>query len=152
MGESGACCTLFFIVLNLTSFGLSGFQELRALRQMSLCFPNEAPSHSSTSPSARSDATRTGRRRIGPNGSNRQKAPHRRARTDSPTWVRWADVNEGLTLFSALMKRGWITCKIIYLLHAGDAVVVYTDGCCSANGQSGARAGIGVYWGCNHPL
>lgn len=34
----------------------------------------------------------------------------------------------------------------------GDAVVVYTDGCCSANGKKGARAGIGVYWGCNHPL
>ncbi|XP_029318787.1 ribonuclease H1 isoform X2 [Cottoperca gobio] len=36
--------------------------------------------------------------------------------------------------------------------YMGDAVVVYTDGGCSANGQKGARAGIGVYWGCNHPL
>ncbi|XP_075872059.1 ribonuclease H1 isoform X2 [Nelusetta ayraudi] len=36
--------------------------------------------------------------------------------------------------------------------YMGDAVVVYTDGCCSANGKKGARAGIGVYWGCNHPL
>ncbi|XP_030577383.1 ribonuclease H1 isoform X2 [Archocentrus centrarchus] len=36
--------------------------------------------------------------------------------------------------------------------YMGDAVVVYTDGCCSANGQRGARAGIGVYWGVNHPL
>lgn len=36
--------------------------------------------------------------------------------------------------------------------YMGDAVVVYTDGCCSANGRRGARAGIGVYWGCNHPL
>ncbi|XP_073349613.1 ribonuclease H1 isoform X2 [Pagrus major] len=36
--------------------------------------------------------------------------------------------------------------------YMGDAVVVYTDGCCTANGQRGARAGIGVYWGCNHPL
>lgn len=35
---------------------------------------------------------------------------------------------------------------------SGDAVVVYTDGCCSANGRRGARAGIGVYWGRNHPL
>ncbi|KAM9840820.1 ribonuclease H1 isoform 2-T2 [Aulostomus maculatus] len=34
----------------------------------------------------------------------------------------------------------------------GDAVVVYTDGCCSGNGKSCPRAGIGVYWGCNHPL
>uniref|UniRef100_A0A6Q2WR17 Ribonuclease H1 n=1 Tax=Esox lucius TaxID=8010 RepID=A0A6Q2WR17_ESOLU len=36
--------------------------------------------------------------------------------------------------------------------YMGDAVVVYTDGCCSGNGKSGARAGIGVYWGRNHPL
>ncbi|KAM8726218.1 ribonuclease H1 isoform 3-T3 [Acanthopagrus schlegelii] len=36
--------------------------------------------------------------------------------------------------------------------YMGDAVVVYTDGCCTANGQRGARAGIGVYWGRNHPL
>ncbi|XP_060947408.1 ribonuclease H1 isoform X2 [Limanda limanda] len=36
--------------------------------------------------------------------------------------------------------------------HMGDAVVVYTDGCCTSNGKVGARAGIGVYWGPNHPL
>ncbi|XP_067337414.1 ribonuclease H1 isoform X2 [Channa argus] len=36
--------------------------------------------------------------------------------------------------------------------YMGDAVVVYTDGCCTGNGKSGARAGIGVYWGHNHPL
>ncbi|XP_017537901.1 ribonuclease H1 isoform X1 [Pygocentrus nattereri] len=36
--------------------------------------------------------------------------------------------------------------------HMGDAVVVYTDGCCSGNGRNGARAGIGVYWGPDHPL
>ncbi|XP_033106420.1 ribonuclease H1-like [Anneissia japonica] len=29
--------------------------------------------------------------------------------------------------------------------------VVYTDGCCTSNGRSGARAGIGVYWGPDHP-
>ncbi|KAK1796016.1 hypothetical protein P4O66_009115 [Electrophorus voltai] len=34
----------------------------------------------------------------------------------------------------------------------GDAVVVYTDGCCTGNGKTGARAGIGVYWGPDHPL
>ncbi|XP_046691964.1 ribonuclease H1 isoform X1 [Silurus meridionalis] len=34
----------------------------------------------------------------------------------------------------------------------GDAVVVYTDGCCTNNGRHGARAGIGVYWGPDHPL
>lgn len=37
-------------------------------------------------------------------------------------------------------------------IYMGDAVVVYTDGCCLANGKIGARAGIGVYWGHNHPL
>ncbi|TTF11761.1 Ribonuclease H1 [Bagarius yarrelli] len=38
------------------------------------------------------------------------------------------------------------------LTYMGDAVVVYTDGCCSKNGRHGARAGIGVYWGPNHPF
>ncbi|XP_020511357.2 ribonuclease H1 [Labrus bergylta] len=36
--------------------------------------------------------------------------------------------------------------------YMGDAVVVYTDGCCAGNGKKGARAGIGVYWGRNSPL
>uniref|UniRef100_A0A8C6S7U8 Ribonuclease H1 n=1 Tax=Neogobius melanostomus TaxID=47308 RepID=A0A8C6S7U8_9GOBI len=36
--------------------------------------------------------------------------------------------------------------------YMGDSVVVYTDGCCSGNGKSSARAGIGVYWGPRHPL
>ncbi|KAM5165090.1 ribonuclease H1 [Mantella aurantiaca] len=36
--------------------------------------------------------------------------------------------------------------------HMGDATVVYTDGCCSQNGRLKARAGIGVYWGPNHPM
>lgn len=31
-------------------------------------------------------------------------------------------------------------------------VQVYTDGACSSNGQRAARAGLGVYWGDNHPL
>ncbi|XP_055481009.1 ribonuclease H1 isoform X3 [Psammomys obesus] len=34
----------------------------------------------------------------------------------------------------------------------GESVVVYTDGCCSSNGRTRARAGIGVYWGPGHPL
>ncbi|CAL1585662.1 unnamed protein product [Knipowitschia caucasica] len=36
--------------------------------------------------------------------------------------------------------------------YMGDSVVVYTDGCCTANGKASARAGIGVYWGPHHPL
>ncbi|KAM4772561.1 ribonuclease H1-like isoform 1-T2 [Rhinophrynus dorsalis] len=36
--------------------------------------------------------------------------------------------------------------------YMGDCAVVYTDGCCSRNGRLKARAGIGVYWGPNHPL
>ncbi|XP_039604776.1 ribonuclease H1 [Polypterus senegalus] len=35
--------------------------------------------------------------------------------------------------------------------YMGNAVVVYTDGCCSSNGYKMARAGIGVYWGPDHP-
>ncbi|KAB5539930.1 hypothetical protein PHYPO_G00094800 [Pangasianodon hypophthalmus] len=38
------------------------------------------------------------------------------------------------------------------LTYMGDAVVVYTDGCCTKNGKDGARAGIGVYWGPDHHL
>ncbi|XP_078503997.1 ribonuclease H1 isoform X1 [Lissotriton helveticus] len=36
--------------------------------------------------------------------------------------------------------------------YMGDSTVVYTDGCCSSNGKSKARAGIGVYWGRGHRL
>ncbi|XP_048387391.1 ribonuclease H1 isoform X1 [Stegostoma tigrinum] len=36
--------------------------------------------------------------------------------------------------------------------YMGDAVAVYTDGCCSGNGRNRARAGIGVYWGPGHSL
>ncbi|XP_061757117.1 ribonuclease H1 isoform X2 [Nerophis ophidion] len=36
--------------------------------------------------------------------------------------------------------------------YMGNAVVVYTDGCCTSNGKFGARAGIGVYWGPQHRL
>lgn len=36
--------------------------------------------------------------------------------------------------------------------YMGESVVVYTDGCCSSNGQRRAQAGIGVYWGPGHPL
>ncbi|XP_075984686.1 ribonuclease H1-like [Anticarsia gemmatalis] len=31
-------------------------------------------------------------------------------------------------------------------------VNVYTDGACLSNGRSDARAGIGVFWGDNHPM
>ena len=30
-------------------------------------------------------------------------------------------------------------------------VTVYVDGCCLGNGTENARAGIGVFWGDNHP-
>lgn len=40
----------------------------------------------------------------------------------------------------------------VCVLAVGDAVVVYTDGCCTKNGRHGACAGIGVYWGPSHPL
>ena len=35
---------------------------------------------------------------------------------------------------------------------ADEVAVVYTDGCCHNNGQNGALAGIGVYWGTDSPL
>lgn len=39
-----------------------------------------------------------------------------------------------------------------FQLDDDDYVQVYTDGACSANGRSGARAGLGVYWADGHPL
>lgn len=33
-----------------------------------------------------------------------------------------------------------------------DHVVVYTDGACTNNGYKGAKAGIGIYFGPDHPL
>ncbi|XP_059837969.1 ribonuclease H1 [Hypanus sabinus] len=36
--------------------------------------------------------------------------------------------------------------------YMGDAVAVYTDGCCTSNGKKQSRAGIGVYWGPGHSL
>ncbi|XP_072107265.1 ribonuclease H1 [Mobula birostris] len=36
--------------------------------------------------------------------------------------------------------------------YMGDAVAVYTDGCCTSNGKKHPRAGIGVYWGPGHSL
>lgn len=36
-------------------------------------------------------------------------------------------------------------------VNTADRVVVYTDGCCTSNGRRGARAGLGVYWGPQHP-
>ncbi|XP_076359133.1 ribonuclease H1-like, partial [Tachypleus tridentatus] len=35
---------------------------------------------------------------------------------------------------------------------ADELVHIYTDGACSSNGRHGARAGIGVFWGADHPL
>ncbi|XP_076364806.1 ribonuclease H1-like [Tachypleus tridentatus] len=37
-------------------------------------------------------------------------------------------------------------------LNADELVHIYTDGACSSNGRHGARAGIGVFWGADHPL
>lgn len=34
----------------------------------------------------------------------------------------------------------------------GDYVVVYTDGACENNGKPNAKAGVGVWFGQNHPL
>ncbi|MGH0174520.1 UNVERIFIED_CONTAM: hypothetical protein FKN15_075004 [Acipenser sinensis] len=36
--------------------------------------------------------------------------------------------------------------------RSGQRAVVYTDGCCERNGQYGAKAGLGVFWGDDHPL
>jgi ribonuclease HI len=35
--------------------------------------------------------------------------------------------------------------------ECGSAVIIYTDGACSSNGRAHAKAGVGVYFGDNHP-
>jgi len=37
-------------------------------------------------------------------------------------------------------------------LDSRHSQVIYTDGACEANGRGGAKGGIGVYWGPNHPM
>ena len=37
-------------------------------------------------------------------------------------------------------------------MYIGRHAVVYTDGACFNNGYYGARAGVGVWWGYDHPL
>ena len=32
-----------------------------------------------------------------------------------------------------------------------DRPVVFSDGCCYGNGRRNAKAGVGVYWGVDHP-
>lgn len=39
-----------------------------------------------------------------------------------------------------------------FIIDNTDYVNVYTDGACSSNGHKGARAGIGVWFGDDHPL
>ena len=36
-------------------------------------------------------------------------------------------------------------------VDTSSGVIVYTDGACVNNGRHVAQAGIGVYWGPNHP-
>lgn len=39
-----------------------------------------------------------------------------------------------------------------YIIDENGYINVYTDGACTGNGQKGSRAGIGVWFGNNHPL
>lgn len=44
-------------------------------------------------------------------------------------------------------------CKnIVFNRDDNGFVIVYTDGACEGNGQKNAKAGIGVWFGQNHPL
>uniref|UniRef100_A0A914RWV3 ribonuclease H n=1 Tax=Parascaris equorum TaxID=6256 RepID=A0A914RWV3_PAREQ len=38
-----------------------------------------------------------------------------------------------------------------YTWQSEGVPVVFTDGACSSNGHRGAKAGIGVFWGDDHP-
>jgi len=50
-----------------------------------------------------------------------------------------------------LIEPAEIKSQSKFVKNSDDYVIVYTDGACSGNGYSGARAGIGVWWGDNSP-
>lgn len=63
--------------------------------------------------------------------------------------------NLEIEISNKVVKRQKIntTTKIDYVLqNTEESVVVFTDGASSENGKRRSRAGIGVYWGDNHPL
>lgn len=39
-----------------------------------------------------------------------------------------------------------------FTLDSDGFLVVYTDGACGCNGRHGAKAGVGVYFGDDHPM
>lgn len=42
--------------------------------------------------------------------------------------------------------------KSKFSVDSDEYLIVYTDGCCFMNGKHGAVAGVGVYFGSDHPL
>lgn len=122
------------------------FQHLKWWSHKLICVPKEAQRLWSTSPLVKRGVTQTRRRSLILKESDSQEVHLQKAQMGSHTWVRW---NVKFHLWVQL--EFWCHLEPFFLF-VGDAVVVYTDGCCSANGQRGARAGIGVYWGHNHPL
>lgn len=122
------------------------FQHLKWWSHKSICFPKEARRLWSTSPLVKRGVTQTRRRSLVLKESDSQEVHLQKAQMGSHTWVRW-----NMKFHLGVQLEFWCHSETFFLF-VGDAVVVYTDGCCSANGQSGARAGIGVYWGHNHPL
>ncbi|XP_046820804.1 ribonuclease H1 [Vespa crabro] len=51
-----------------------------------------------------------------------------------------------------ILKNSHCTSQDTNHIEGKEYVDVYTDGACSSNGRRGARAGIGVWFGDNHPL
>lgn len=60
---------------------------------------------------------------------------------------------EGNTTYNSLDDREVTSKKPCHeFLTENDFVIVYTDGACENNGKANAKAGIGVWFGHNHPL
>lgn len=55
-------------------------------------------------------------------------------------------------IYSYLIYFIMISLENSFKLNEKNEVVVFTDGACSNNGQNGASAGAGVWFGNNHPL
>ncbi|XP_069165967.1 ribonuclease H1 isoform X1 [Procambarus clarkii] len=59
---------------------------------------------------------------------------------------------EGQTAVKKLNTGDSTDDKTKFSTDSEDYLIVYTDGSCEFNGRNGAKAGIGVYFGPNHPL
>lgn len=89
--------------------------------------------------------------------STEKKAPEEISAEASPDKRKHDDDDsdeeaEGQTAVKKLNTGDSTDDKTKFSTDSEDYLIVYTDGSCEFNGRNGAKAGIGVYFGPNHPL